>query len=128
MIESNNLREQKDKVTKKNVQSQTNLEIISKNEKATNAVIEIGEKTNFLNIDTAISEEKNKVEVCSSKSENRSNYTLKNELSVENKVDDPLLVKANAQEKEIYNLNQELEISKETIKILKKNESNLKER
>ena len=53
---------------------------------------------------------------------------MKNELSVENKVDDSLLVKTNAQEKEIYNLNQELEISKETITILKKNESNLKER
>jgi len=130
LVESEHSSEKKPVITKKNAQSQTNIEYTCRNQQEhqeTTVNREIQEKIELLDTEDLAKEENNKG-VDFSKKEIYTNISSKNELAVENQGNDPLILKTNAQEKQIYKLNKELEISKETIETLKRNENQLKER
>jgi len=116
--------------TKKNAQSQTNIEISSLNGQETVAFIQENNDANLKDNTHADSntakEEIN--EKLSSKNEIKSVDTHKNELISESQPNDSFVVMTKAQEKQINILSQELETSKETIEKLRRNESKLRER
>ena len=116
--------------TKKNAQSQTNIEISSLNEPETVALIQENNDANLKDNTHADSNtaKEDINEKLSSKTEMKSGDTHKNELISESQPNDSFVVMTKAQEKQINILSQELETSKETIEKLRKNESKLRER
>jgi hypothetical protein len=111
--------------TKKNAQSQTNIEISSLNGQETVTSIRENNHADLNDSDTAKEEIKEKL---SFKNEINSIDTHENELIAESQANDSFAVMSKVQEKQINILSQELETSKETIEKLRRNESKLRER